>query len=315
MTPSTTSHTTMVSFLITGANAGLGKEAARLVALKPETTRVVLACRNPEKAAVAKDELEKITNKVGVFETLIVDTSNIESVEEALTKLGTTPIDVLIMNAGGLGGAEAAMKTKEDVPALFATNTLGHVKLLHGLLEKNLLTTAAMYASSEAARGIPSMGFAAPPPLSEKSVDEIISVIKGSKKYDPSKEYGQVKYVGTMWMASLARRYPNIKFVSVSPGFTYGTNALKSAPKPMQLVFKYIMIPVFKLIKGTHNVTSGAQRYVDVVLGDAYESGKFYASPGKSVTGSLVDQAVLYPTFSDQSVQDKCYEAVVKLLE
>ena len=34
------------SVLITGANAGLGKETARQFALKKETRRVILFCRN-----------------------------------------------------------------------------------------------------------------------------------------------------------------------------------------------------------------------------------------------------------------------------
>jgi NAD(P)-dependent dehydrogenase (short-subunit alcohol dehydrogenase family) len=45
------------SVLITGANAGLGKETARQFALKQETKRVILFCRNRARAAAAKKEL------------------------------------------------------------------------------------------------------------------------------------------------------------------------------------------------------------------------------------------------------------------
>ena len=38
------------SVLITGANAGIGKEVARQMALRPGVERVYLACRNEEKA-------------------------------------------------------------------------------------------------------------------------------------------------------------------------------------------------------------------------------------------------------------------------
>ena len=36
--------------LITGANAGIGKEVARQLALRPETARIYRACRNQERA-------------------------------------------------------------------------------------------------------------------------------------------------------------------------------------------------------------------------------------------------------------------------
>ena len=42
------------SILITGANAGLGKETARQFALKQETKRVILFCRNRARAAGSK---------------------------------------------------------------------------------------------------------------------------------------------------------------------------------------------------------------------------------------------------------------------
>jgi NAD(P)-dependent dehydrogenase (short-subunit alcohol dehydrogenase family) len=88
------------SILITGANVGVGKEAARQLALKNETEKIYLACRNPKKAEAAKADLEKSTNKK-IFEILIMDVSNVESVRTAVSRL-KEPIDALIMNAGGL---------------------------------------------------------------------------------------------------------------------------------------------------------------------------------------------------------------------
>ncbi len=51
------------SIMITGANAGLGKDVARQLALLPTTEKVYLACRNMDKAQAAKKELMKITGK------------------------------------------------------------------------------------------------------------------------------------------------------------------------------------------------------------------------------------------------------------
>ena len=51
------------SILITGANAGLGKETARQLALKKETKKVILFCRNQARAEAAKKDLEEKTGK------------------------------------------------------------------------------------------------------------------------------------------------------------------------------------------------------------------------------------------------------------
>jgi short-subunit dehydrogenase len=51
------------SILITGANAGLGKETARQLALKKETRKVILFYRNRARAEAAKKDLEEQTGK------------------------------------------------------------------------------------------------------------------------------------------------------------------------------------------------------------------------------------------------------------
>ena len=86
-----TADKTLSTFLITGANGGLGKEAARQLALRPETTKVWLACRNDTKALQAKAELEAATGKQ-VFEIVLLDTSSQGSATKAVEAI-TEPID------------------------------------------------------------------------------------------------------------------------------------------------------------------------------------------------------------------------------
>jgi short-subunit dehydrogenase len=57
------------SVLITGANIGLGKETARQLALRKETKKVILFCRNQAKAESAKKDLETQTGRK-IFEIL-----------------------------------------------------------------------------------------------------------------------------------------------------------------------------------------------------------------------------------------------------
>ena len=75
--------------------AGLGFESARQLALKDTTKKIILACRNAEKAKEAQCTLEELTNKK-IFEVLIVDVSDLDSCKKAAENL-TEPVDGMIL--------------------------------------------------------------------------------------------------------------------------------------------------------------------------------------------------------------------------
>ncbi|MFY0674792.1 MAG: SDR family NAD(P)-dependent oxidoreductase [Bacteroidia bacterium] len=302
------------SILITGANAGLGKETARQLALKPETKRIILACRNSQKAETAKKDLEESTGK-NLFEILIMDVSNADSVKNAVAEIEGS-IDAVILNAGGMGGKNAGRATPSGMNEISAVNSLGHVVLVDELIAANKLNKVVMLASSEAARGIKKMGMTRPT-LKENSTDELASILDGSyfKKFDPMQAYGHVKYVATLWMSSMARKHPNIKFISMSPGATSGTAAADNAPGIMKFMFKYIMMPIVMPLRGmVHNVTKGAERFVDAINSTEYENGKFYASAESKVIGPVMDQSLIMPVFSNQQYQDNANEALHRFI-
>ena len=299
------------SILITGANAGLGKETARQLALNPETEQIILACRNPQKAEVAKKELEEKTGR-DIFKILIMDVSKPESVKAATNSIDA-PIDALILNAGGMGGRTPANKTASGMNELSATNLLGHVVLVDELLAQNKINNVVMLASSEAARGIKKMGMKRPT-LQSNSIDELSSILDGSffqDKFDAMQAYGHVKYVGTLWMSSLARKHPEIKFISMSPGATSGTSVVDNAPAFTKFMFKYIMMPILMPLRGmVHRVDKGASRFVDAISNDAYANGGFYASEEDKVVGAIVDQFKIHPDMANFSFQDNANSAI-----
>ncbi len=115
------------SILITGANIGLGKETARQLALKKETKKVILFCRNQARAEAAKKDLEEKTGK-RIFEIIIGDVTDANSVRKAVEEI-KEPVDAIILNAGGVIGKTAAKLTPSGMNQLAATNILGHVIL------------------------------------------------------------------------------------------------------------------------------------------------------------------------------------------
>ena len=65
--------------LITGANAGIGKDVARQLALRPEMARIYLACRDRDRATRAKAELEAATGR-RIFDIVLMDVADLGSV-------------------------------------------------------------------------------------------------------------------------------------------------------------------------------------------------------------------------------------------
>ena len=298
------------SVLITGADAGLGREAARQLALRNGIEKIYLACRHSEKADAAKAALEAETGKA-IFEIILMDVSDPHSVRTAVAGM-PSPVDAVILNAGGTGGRAPNEITSSGVTNIFAANLLGHVVLVDELLERQLITSTVLYAGSEAARGIPKMGVAKPD-MQTSSPEEFVAVADGSKfgpDADPLNVYGTIKLSGAMWMGSMARQYPHIRFVTMSPGGTTGTNGMDDLPFLKKVFFKYIggtLMPLFGMM---HSVETGAKRYVDGLLNARFESGHFYASREGSPTGPVIDQADIDRTLANPDFQDNANRAV-----
>ena len=303
------------TIMITGANAGIGKDTARQLALINTTEKIYLACRNKTKATLAKQELEQQTKRT-IFEIIIMDVADPTSVRKAVKNLNTS-IDALIMNAGGIGGKTPGTKTKDGVTVMTATNLLGHAVLVDELLKDNKLNNIALYASSEAARGIKQTGMPRPD-LTNSSVNEFTQVLDGSwfgNNFDPMKAYGFVKYAGTLWMSAMARKHPHIKFISMSPGGTRGTQGFDDLPLLKRIFFKHIGMPLIMPMMGlSHSLEKGAQRFVDGVQNPAYKSGVFYASKEKVLTGQVIDQSSIFSDLKNMQIQENAYKAVQQFM-
>ncbi len=304
------------SILITGANSGLGKESARQLAMIKGTEKIYLACRNMAKAEEAKQSLEKSTGR-SIFEIVIMDVSNPESVKSAVAGL-KEPIDALIMNAGGMGGKDPLQLNSNGVTSLFAANLHGHVVLMDELVKSKKLNKVALYAGSEGARGVAEMGMNQPK-LKTSSENEFSTLIDGSffgKEVDPMEAYGYIKYVAALWMSSEARSNPNLRIITMSPGFTSGTAVMNDLPPLKRFMFKYIMLPFVAPLKGmVHSVDKGAKRYVDGINNESYKSGIFYASKAKKLVGPVVDQSDIFDDLSNKSYQDNANAAIHRYIK
>ena len=296
------------SVLITGANAGLGKESARQLAQRPGIEKIYLGCRNFAKAQTAKEDLIAQTGK-DIFEIITIDVSDLSAVRRAVQML-PEPVDGLLMNAGGTGGEHFYEKNGAGVTRIFAVNLLGHVVLTEELLKAGKLEKVAVYAGSEAARGVREMGMKRPA-LKNSSVSEFTAICEGQlygSQSDATVPYGPIKYMAALWMSSIARDYPHIRFLTMSPGATTGTEGFNSLSPVKQFVMKGMM-KIMLAIGKVHRLEVGAQRFVDGLTNDKYESGAFYASV-KGLTGPVGDQSVLFADLADENIQNNARLAI-----
>ena len=116
--------------LVTGANIGLGLETTRQLALKG--ARVVMACRNPERAAIARQQL--IDDGCTGLEVLELDLGDLQSVRSAVAVIQDRipQLDLLINNAGVM--APPRRLSPQGHEWQLAVNHLGHMALTEGLL-------------------------------------------------------------------------------------------------------------------------------------------------------------------------------------
>lgn len=304
----------MKSIMITGANSGLGKECARQLAQQPEIETIYLACRNAQKAEAARKELESVSGR-NIFEVVIVDVADPSAVRDAVSVFDGT-LDALVMNAGGLGGKDFLAPTPQGVSQMTASNLLGHVLLAETLLESGKLHGVVLYAGSEAARGVPRIGITRPV-IKMGSVEEFIAINDGSRfagDNDPMAAYAYVKLVGALWMGALARRYPDVRINTISPGHTGGTQVGEDLPGLKKAIFKFgfKVLPFFNM---AHGLESGAGRYVQALGDDSYRSGIFYASKEKALAGPVVDQSTLFADIANPEYQDNARQALLHALK
>lgn len=122
--------------LVTGANTGIGFEAARVLA--GCGARVLLGCRSAEKAGAARDRILGLHPKAEV-ELLSLDLGSLQSVRDAAAEVAQEArLDLLVNNAGIM--IPPREETADGFESQFGVNHLGHFALT-GLLLPKLLAT------------------------------------------------------------------------------------------------------------------------------------------------------------------------------
>ncbi len=203
------------TFVITGANSGIGLAAA--IALASKNAKIVMACRNLQKAETAKQEILQTTPNASV-DIVELNLSNLKSVNQCAETINANydQIDCLINNAG-LGWIDRE-ETADGFEMHIGTNHFGHFALtsqLIGLLKKAPNARVVSIASLAHYWG-------------RIHFDDI----QLNQKYGRARGYGQSKLANLMFGLELQRQFDqnnvSIKSLIVHPGMS-GTNIANSA--------------------------------------------------------------------------------------
>lgn len=175
--------------LVTGANSGIGLEAARMLAVRG--ARVVLGCRTRAKAdlALASILVDAPNADVAIID---LDLSSLASVSAAAAEFGERfgRLDLLLNNAGVM--ATPYQRTVDGFELQFATNHLGHFALTGHLLPTLLATPASRVVNvSSLAHRMGKIDFDDP---------------QSERRYRAWRAYGQSKLANLLFTFELQRR-------------------------------------------------------------------------------------------------------------
>ncbi len=173
--------------VITGINSGLGYESMRV--LVKHGAHVIGLARTMEKAREACDGV------FGAATPLACELSDFASVKacgEAIKALGM-PVDIVMTNAGIM--APAQLSTAHGVEMQFVTNHLGHSILVHHLLPQVQAAVAGRIVILSSAAHMMSV---------TGGID--FDNLDASRRYSPTRFYGQSKLANLLHARALARR-------------------------------------------------------------------------------------------------------------
>jgi WW domain-containing oxidoreductase len=173
------------TWLITGANSGLGHETARVLALRG--AHIIAAARTEAKA---RDALTTL----GIDGTPVAcDLADLSSVREAVATVLAldTKLDGIIANAGIMALPE--LHQQQGIELQFFTNHVGHFALVTGLMDR-LTSKGRVVMLSSGAHFMAKQGLE-------------LDNLSGERDYDAWRMYGRSKLANILFARALATRF------------------------------------------------------------------------------------------------------------
>ncbi|KAJ8280935.1 hypothetical protein GJAV_G00061210 [Gymnothorax javanicus] len=264
--------------IVTGSNTGIGKATA--LELARRGARVILACRNKQKAEAAVYDIrrESGNNEVLYMQLDLASQKSVRSFAEAFLK--TEPrLDLLINNAGVFGPG----RTEEGLDLAFGVNHLGHFLLTVLLLERLKMAEGSRVVTVAAL--LHRFGTLDFPALCARQESD-----PPQSSWAHIQSYCNSKLCNVLFTRELANQLvgTGVTCYCLHPGVIY-TELCRSAP----LWLRLLLLPVGKLL--LQDVESGSQTTLHCALQEGLEcySGRYFSDCSvREVSAKARDDAV-----------------------
>ena len=252
------------TFLVTGANSGIGRATATELARRGG--KVYFTARSEEKAAPV---LEEIGDRA---EYVHLDLADLESVRQCAKEfLARAESLHCLVNNAGLAGQRGL--TASGFELAFGTNHVGHFLLTNLLLDKLKESAPARIVNVSSTIHFQARGI------------DYEAVRKPTKTVTGMREYGVSKLANVMHAQELARRLDGtgVTTYSLHPG-AVATNVYRRIPWPLE--------PLMKVFMRSNEEGAATSLYCATSPEVASDSGKYYddckeKEPNKVATQDL----------------------------
>ena len=254
------------TFVITGANTGIGFEAALVLARRGAD--VVLACRSPERAAAA---LARIGTEAtaGKVSTLQLDLASSAAVRKAAEELRAQHprIDVLVNNAGGVRPRHEV--TEDGFEMTLATNHLGPFAFTGLVLDRLLETPGSRIVT------VSSIGHR------RGTID--FEDLHGERGYRYQHAYFQAKLANLLFTYELQRRLAEAGAKTIAVAAHPG-NARTEFGRDMPAIARAVMSPRARLLTSwlLQSPQMGALPTLRAATDPSVSGGEYYGPPGRA---------------------------------
>jgi retinol dehydrogenase-12 len=280
------------TYLVTGANTGIGLETAQELTRMNAT--VVLACRDSARCAAAVAHIKGVQPAARV-EAMLLDLADLRSVRTFAAEFTARHpvLHGLVNNAGVMMCPQSA--TAQGFEMQLGTNHLGHF-LLTRLLLDTLVAGAPSRIVNVASRA------------HEQGAIDMEDLHFARRGYSSYTAYGQSKLANVLFTRSLARRLAGTGVVAVSlhPG-VIRTELTRHIP--MADVLMTVLAPIVNVF--TKSAWEGAQTQLYALLAPQAEiaphAGQYFADCKPAASGN--------PLASNDVLAEELWQASAKLVD
>lgn len=283
------------TYLITGANSGIGLEASKI--LVGAGGRVLAGSRDTARGEAAVSEINSASSGLGAAELVQIDLADQTSIRAAVEAVKTRAdgLDAVINNAGVMQTPQR--ETKEGFELQFGTNHLGHF-LLNGLLYDSV--------KRHSGRIVPVSSIV----HRQGALDFDDLMLSGS--YTPTKSYAQSKLANIVYGFELQRRLSDagspVSSIICHPGYSATSLQFKGPTGGYKLLYRVTNLFAQPAAKGAYSEALAA-------AGPEAKPGAYYGPTGIGDARGPVGDSSVADLALDEDLGRRLWDASEELLD